>query len=52
MYCINCKKHFTITKKGGKVGKPLCPHCLTLNQIKNVTDKQRFTSYASASNAR
>lgn len=52
MKCINCNKIFTITKKKGKVGFPLCPYCLTINQIKNVTKKQRSSSNASTPYAR
>lgn len=32
MKCINCRKHFTVTIHRGKVGKALCPYCLTINQ--------------------
>jgi len=33
MKCVNCSKLFTITQYRGKVGKPLCPYCLTLNNF-------------------
>ena len=52
MKCNNCKKHFTITIYKGKVGKMLCPYCLTINFKKNVAKKQRSTGYASTPNAR
>ena len=33
MKCVNCSKLFTITIHRGKVGKALCPYCLTLNNL-------------------
>lgn len=52
MKCNNCKKLYTITIHRGKVGKMLCPYCLSINLKKNVAKKQGSTSNASTPNAR
>jgi len=47
MKCVNCSKLFTITQYRGKVGKSLCPYCLTINNLikKQIEKSVKKISY-------